>query len=100
MELSPERQAELLAKYHADTTTIQTQRAEIAKASQQQWENRKVFFDKQLPRKVKNTQAPHVCEKCAGTIPKGSNALIRSTLVGISGNWRLVSKYRHERCPQ
>jgi hypothetical protein len=97
VKLSPEREREILAAYHANTAKIQAERLALEEMQAQQkaineehWRNVKAVTHR--------AKVPHECELCKGAIKvdelcHSRSMIINTSRVGWDAGW--ATRYRH-----
>ena len=86
INLSPEREAELLAYYKAKREAFAKQEAEYATMRADQKKKQIEFWNRvNKPRVVKTTK-DHVCVDCQKVIVKGEQAVVKAKLQNVAGS--------------
>ena len=97
INLSPEREAEILADHKARVKAKDEANAMLDKMRADQKLKQEQFWAKMnKPVFVKSTEKPYKCAGCNATIPKGSRALVKCENVNVSGfGWQGQMLTRH-----
>lgn len=102
INLSPERQAELLADYKARKAALDDANAMLDKMRVDQREKQVAFWAKMnQPHIIQRTEKPHKCAGCNATIPAGSRCIEKHENVNVSGSgWsgQFLTRHFHLEC--
>jgi hypothetical protein len=86
INLSPERQAELLAQHRAKQAEIQRINAEYEKMKEDQKQKQIAFWNRINQPHIVKTEKEHKCVSCNCTIQSGSKAVVKANLKNVSGS--------------
>ena len=85
INLSPEREAEILAQHRAKQAEIQKIDAVYTKMQEDQKKKQQEFWNRINQPRIVKTEKNHKCTSCNCTIPTGAKAVLKADLKNISG---------------
>jgi hypothetical protein len=86
IEITQERQAELLAQYRLKKAAIDKANAEYAKMQEDQKKKQTEFWNRINQPRIVKTEKEHKCVSCNCTIPAGAKAVLKADLKNVSGS--------------
>jgi hypothetical protein len=86
IDITQERQAELLAQYRLKKAAIDKANAEYVKMQEDQKKKQEAFWVKINQPRIVKTDKEHKCNNCNCTIPAGAKAVLKAELKNVSGS--------------
>mgnify|MGYP001164582997 CR=1 FL=1 len=86
INLSPERQAELLAEYKLRVAAKDEANAMLDKMRADQRLKQEQFWERMNKPRIVKTDVDHKCSGCNCTIPQGAQAVVKAKLQNVSGS--------------
>jgi CRISPR/Cas system endoribonuclease Cas6 (RAMP superfamily) len=86
INLTPEREAELLAQHRLKQAEIQKTNALYTKMQEDQKKKQIEFWNRINQPRIVKTEKEHKCSSCNCTISSGSKAVLKANLKNVSGS--------------
>jgi hypothetical protein len=86
INLSPEREKEILAQHRAKQAEIQKTNAIYTKMQEDQKAKQIAFWNKINKPRIVKTEKEHKCVSCNCLIPAGAKAVLKAKLKNVSGS--------------